>query len=249
MKYGDAAATAEFASEIADVLQKELPELISESTPPEFLVAYKAVPPACFYLSRYCLDQLNIERLSQGNEPGRMVHVYKDRVAATNYAAATEAERKKELDDIGFSLEGRKLRGSHTIVLDDIRITGGAERKMLEVLAPEDPKLVALGYIALFDKDQAFNNPSVENDLNASVIRSVSDLLPLMRADNFDLNIRTLKLILATNPTRLVQFLEQIPERILEAVVRGSVDTGVDFVAQYKDGFTIARTINQDRNG
>ena len=248
MKYGDTDATMHFGHEIAHTVAKVLPEVIEDERPPEFLVAYKAVPPACYYLSRYCLDMVNDWRLDYGNEPGRVVHVYKNRVAATNYATASEAERTKELESIGFSLEGRSMDDKNVVVLDDIRITGGAERKMLKILADEKPARLVMGYVALFDAQQAAENPSVENDLNVSVIKGVNDLLPLIDADNFDLNIRTLKLILATDPAILEPFLQQIPERLLDIVLRGAIDTGGDFIQQYGQGYSLTRSIHQTRS-
>jgi hypothetical protein len=236
MKYGDRAATLSLADDLSEALAAEQPHLIEGETAPEFLVAYKAVPPACYYLSRYCLDKLNITRNEQGLEPGRLIHVYKSRVAATNYAAASQAERQKELDDIGFSLEGRDITNVPVAVLDDIRITGAAEKKMIEVISPKRPSHLTLGYIALFDAAQAAASPHVENDLNISVVKSVIDLIPAVQNDNFDLNIRTLKLILAANPEDLEKFLDACPENLTRDIYRGTIATGPDFVRQYSAG-------------
>jgi hypothetical protein len=236
MKYGDRAATLSLADDLSATLAIEQPHLIESETPPEFLVAYKAVPPACFYLSRYCLDKLNVARNEQGLEPGRLIHVYKSRVAATNYAAASQAERQKELDGIGFSLEGRNITDVPVAVLDDIRITGAAEKKMIEVIGPKRPSHLTLGYIALFDAAQAAANPHVENDLNISVVKSVIDLIPAIQNDNFDLNIRTLKLILSADPEDLEKFLDACPDNLKRDLYRGSINTGPDFVKQYTNG-------------
>lgn len=249
MKYGDTAATKAFATDVANVLIDGMPGLVEDPAVPEFLVAYKAVPPACFYLSRFCLDMVNEARAEHDNEPGRLIHVYKSRVAATDYAAASHEARQKELDGIGFSLEGRRLRDKPVVILDDIKITGSAERKMLEVVAPEDPAVIALGYIATFNEAQAATSPSVERDLNLSVINGINDLLPSIETSNFDLNIRTLKMILSSCPSVLMPFLEKIPEHLLEDIVRGTVDTGVDFVNQYALGHQIASRIQHERNG
>lgn len=236
MKYGDRAATLSLADDLSVALATKQPHLVEGEIPPEFLVAYKAVPPACFYLSQYCLDKLNITRNEQGLEPGRLIHVYKSRVAATNYAAASQAERQKELDGIGFSLEGRNITDTPVAILDDIRITGAAEKKMVEVVSPKRPSHLTLGYIALFDVAQAAANPHVENDLNISVVKSILDLIPAVQNDNFDLNIRTLKLILSAQPEDLEKFLEACPDNLSRDLYRGAIATGPDFVRQYSIG-------------
>lgn len=247
MKYGDKAATQYFASQLAHVLTQQLPQFVEHETPPEFLVAYKAVPPACYHLSRYCLDHINTQRLAAGNEPGRIIHVYKNRVAGTDYAAASPEARLKELDSIGFSLEGRNIDGKLIAVLDDIRITGAAEYKILEVLEPKNPSIIGLGYVAVFNQQQAAVSPSVERDLNLSVIKNVLDILPAVAHHNFDLNIRTLKMVLGSEAALREEFLLRIPDELFEQIARGSVDTGPDFVRAYQQGFDMVMAMYKNR--
>lgn len=243
MKYGDRSVTMRFAEALATDLTEQMPALITDERTPELLVAYKQVPPACYFLSRYCLDILNVARLQLGHEPGRLVHIYKNKVAATDYAMATQVQRETELDGIDFSLEGRQMADKNVLLLDDIRITGSAEKKMLDVLQATKPNLLGLGYIAIFNPDQASLSPSVENDLNAAIVSGVNDLIPMIEGDNFDLNIRTLKLILNTEPAALAAFLKQIPKGLVELIHRSSVDTGVEFIAKYNLGYSTVRSI------
>lgn len=239
MKYGSRAATRTFAAELACQLSVELPETMYGDVPPQFLVAYKAVPPACYYLSRYCVGKINERRVEQGQEPGRVVQVYKNKVATTNYAAASGAERERELLGIDFSLEGRSLRDVPAVVLDDIRITGAAERRMVHIVEPARPLVLALGYIAAFNADQAAANPSIEHDLNTTAVKDATAISRLAEHDDLDLNIRTLKLLLADESATLRTFTETAPLSIVEAMLRGTIDTGPDFVAQYKNGYSV----------
>lgn len=249
MKYGDITATKEFANDVADVLLTDAPHLVESPVAPEFLVAYKAVPPACFYLSQYCLERLNVARLEAGVGSGQVRQVYKNQVATTDYAGASPEERQKELSGIGFSLDGSDIDNKPVVVLDDIKITGAAERCMLDVIEKWNPGSVTLGYIAIFNTLQALVRPSVERDLNLSVISTISDLLPAIQADNFVLNIRTLKMALATDAEELAYFLEQVPDAVLNAIVVGAEKTGEDFTVRYQNGLHIARTIQQKRVG
>ncbi len=239
MKYGSRAATRTFAAELACQLAVELPEAMYGDAPPQFLVAYKAVPPACYFLSRYCVGKINEQRVERGCEPGRIVQVYKSRVAATNYAAASGAARERELAGIDFSLEGRSLRDVPAVVLDDIRITGAAERRMVHIVEPARPLTLTLGYIAAFNADQAAANPRIENDLNTTAVKDASAVSRLAEHDDLDLNIRTLKLLLAGEPATLRTFAEKAPLSIVEVMLRGTIDTGPDFVAQYKSGYGV----------
>ncbi|HVX24448.1 MAG TPA: phosphoribosyltransferase family protein [Candidatus Saccharimonadales bacterium] len=234
MKYGSHSATNFFASQLADRLAYNLPQLIEDAEPPEFLVAYKAVPPACYYLSALCLESLNDRRAAVDNEPGFITQVYKDRVTGTNYAMASSQERQAELDDIGFSLP-HSINNTPAVILDDIRITGGAEKKILEVLDNEKPSIIALGYIAIFDPAQAVSRPSVEMELNSTTIQSIDDLLPLIKTSDFDLNIRTLKMMLSSSEVALDHFLRACPAELVGQIHRGTQASGETFVAHYRE--------------
>lgn len=249
MKYGNRDTTRAFASEIARDLLSSQPDVVCEAEPPLFLVAYKEVPPACLYLSRYCLDVVNVQRNQTGLEPGEIVRVYKGDVTTTDYSRASAAEREAELQAIDFSLRGTSITDRPVVVLDDIRISGGAERKMIQIIEAEkqDPRILHLGYIAIFDEAQALEAPHVESELNASQIQTVTDLLPMIQENNFDLNIRTLKLILGSEESILATFIAEIPAELVQMIIRGSVDTGVEFTRKYLHGFTTILQVANER--
>ena len=248
MKYGDRAATESFAAGIAEDIAAAVPELTEDKSAPEFLVAYKAVPPACYHLSRYCLHKLNEQRVDAGLQPGRIVQIQKDRVTATDYAAASTESRQRELASIGFTLGSYSITGKPAVILDDIRITGAAESRIIDALGSEDPKLLALGYVAVFDPEQAAANPGVENRLNTTAIRHIEQLLPAIEEDNFDLNIRTLKLILSEGQREgRPEFLRQAPRRLLYDIYEGAIGSGPDFVQAYRVGVADVKTELESR--
>ena len=239
MKYGSRPDTKRFARDVTDVIVQDMPEIVEADRPPLFLVAYKAVQPACGYLSRYSLDLINKERVENGLEPGEIVKVHKGQVTATDYARATAAERQAELNGIDFSLRGADIAEASAIVLDDIRISGGAERRILEVVnqAERLPARLMLGYVALFNAAQASQAPHVEGEINATAIKTPRDVADLMVGGEFDLNIRTLKLILSAEPSDLEYIIGSASAEQLEAIVRGARDTGPDFIRKYADSY------------
>ncbi|MDR3087584.1 MAG: phosphoribosyltransferase family protein [Azoarcus sp.] len=238
MKYGDADAARRFGKVLAEVLLTASPDVLFDGEPTDFLVAYKAVPPASHYLSQYCLDDINARRVAARREPGRILHVYKTRVAASNYAAASQEARQHELDAISFTLEGRPLRGKHLVLVDDVRITGLAERKILEILIPAAPHRLTLLYLAGFRENVT---PQTESVLNDTAVGGLAEIAAFIRTDRFDLNIRTLKRILSAPPEELADFLALLSARMLEQLLRGALATGTEFVTRYDAGCQILR--------
>lgn len=250
MKHGSRSDTKLFAREIADVIVQDMPEIVDDEQAPLFLVAYKAVQPACGYLSRYALDGINRTRVEKGLEPGEIVKVYKGQVTANDYAKASAAERQAELNGIDFSLQGTDIFDRTAVVLDDIRISGGAERRILEVIEQSDrlPTRLMLGYVALFNPHQAAQAPHVESEINTVAVQSVNEVAEFMTAGNFDLNIRTLKLILGSDRDDLVRLAESVHPDYLEDIVRGATDTGPEFILKYIDNYAfLSSKVGRDK--
>lgn len=238
MKFGDRMATQELADQLTPVLVEQVPGFTQEAKPPLFAVAYKAVPPACFFLSANCLAAINEVRVNSGLEPGRIVHVYKNKVTATNYADSSHSSRQAELAGIDFSFEGRDISAQTVAVLDDVRITGSAEERMATLIEEQSPSSLILGYIALLDPEQAKQYPSIENEMNTAEVRGIFDVATIISDGAFDLNIRTLKLILGSEREDIESLLQQVDPSIALELYRGAIATGPDFIAQYSDGFT-----------
>lgn len=249
MKFGDADATQQLAQELTAVLVDQVPELVDGQEGPLFAVAFKAVPPACFYLSRNCLAGINEVRVNNELEPGRVVHVYKDRVTATNYASSSHADRQAELANIGFSFEGRDISSSPVVVLDDVRITGSAERCMADLIERGDAPQLVVGYVALLDPEAAILRPSIENEMNTVVVKDIHDVAEIISTGRFELNIRTLKLILGSEPSDLYAVLDELDPHTTELIYEGAIATGPEFIAQYKAGMNIlSRYIQTQRS-
>lgn len=254
MKYGKRSATHQFARTLAQDLTENAPHLVEDETPPEFVVPYKAVPPACFYVSQFCLRHINGLRNEIGHEPGQILKLHKDSVTTIDYASATHQERAEELDAIEFSLRGQSVKNASLVVLDDVRITGATERRVMQPLSEQNPRHIVLGYIASLDQELAQSRPSIEAELNGQDSVSLIDILEYISNDDFDLNIRTLKFILSHHPEAELStfnqevhddmfqdehqtFFAELPTKVLEEIYHGAIDTGVDFTEKYKDGF------------
>lgn len=240
MKYGSRRDTERYAHELVETFTDDASYIFESEEAPTFLVAFKAVQPACGYLTRYCLDRINRQRVEGGLEPAEMLHVYKNSVTNTDYSTASAEERAAELASIDFSLAGYRLDDRDVVILDDIRISGGAEKRILDTLAAEQqtPASVLLGYIAVFDTAQAATSPHVESHINTTAMSGANDLIPLIQSDaGFDLNIRTLKMILALSEQDLDNVLHAMTQEQLEVALRGALDTGPDFIQKYKSGY------------
>jgi PRTase ComF-like len=223
MKYGVRSELQRFAQELAAELHTAAPQLFTAPAPPALLTSYKAAAPPSTTLARYCLDAINLYRFRASLQPGEMVQVYRTRDYIEEYAVLPADERKKLIgQQAENTLRGRNLEAYQPVILDDICVTGTYTNMMRQVLA-EYPNVLTACLIASGPnlKKQAH----AEHMLNSAEIRSPLDLLPFIRQQNLVCTRRLLKMLLRTPTSDLNEFLSQIPDELLELIVRGIVDT------------------------
>jgi hypothetical protein len=250
LKYGSLKAARFMGSILGESLLELAPEDILDETPPEAAVIYKAVPPACDALSRFCIDTINRERIAQGLEPGQVVHVHKSSLVGFEYAASSPEAREKVLDSIAYDPDGHSFDDKPVIVIDDIRITGSAEKRTRKMLDEFKPKAVIFGYIALFNEVAALQDSSVEDRINHSYVKDLNDVLDVWKEDGAILNIRTLKRILSrTEADNRANFLNNTSDDTLYNIYSGALASGPSFVhaADYRDGFKEVEALAQMR--
>ncbi|MFC8596848.1 phosphoribosyltransferase family protein [Isoptericola sp. NPDC057191] len=227
MKHGDLRATGILAKALAAALVDQVPTLVSDDAVPILPVAYKAVRPACWFLARAVLDDLDARRAAAGLPAGRIVRVAKDAVTTTDYATASAAERSAELGRIGFRLD-EDVDGAQLVVIDDVRVTGSAETSILAALDAARPQKVVLAYVAVVEGGLAAD-PAVEAALNHHVVRSPADLAGAVRRGDFVLTIRFLKRLLQAPADERAAFLDSCPPALLHEVLDGAAATGDEF--------------------
>lgn len=237
MKHGDSAAIHLLGARLGRQLLAEHGDSLLAEPVPVFPVAYLAVPPACWYLAAEALAVVNDARATRGLPAGRLVHVRKDSVTTTDYASAGAAQREAELAGIGFEV-AESLAGCVAVVVDDIRVTGLAERTITAALEAAGPVSVLSAYVAVCDRALA-TAPHVERVLNHVAVVSPLDLLPAIETDRFCLTIRFLKFALGS--ADLAQFVTHCPQPVLLAMYDGALATGAAFADAYAPGMALLR--------
>lgn len=239
MKHGQRSALKTLAQELALEVMKEEPVLVKEASPLVLPVAYVKVPPSCYYLSKYMLETLNAERQKNGLAPGRIVRIAKGSVATTDYAAASLEEREKELASISFSLD-EDIAGSHVLLVDDVRVTGMAERAALKALENANAKSITLAYIATVHEDLQ-HSPHIESIINHSSVKNVRHVIPFVQEEDFVITIRFLKYLLKSEVDDLRYFIKHTPNSTLRELLNAAISTGPEFLKAYAPGVSLLR--------
>jgi hypothetical protein len=249
MKHGDGSATRKIATLAANMLLRDLSDVVLALSPPRFVLPFKAVPNASASLSRHVTDIINRERASQGliNEAD-MVHIKaSELLVARDYASLGAEDRHHFLNSVEYTIAPEEIKGRNIVFLDDVRITGAAERTMERLLVPMRPRVLVLAYVATLDHELAMKDPTVESRLNTSEIQGMSDIVELVKEGQFELRLRALKMILKspTNEVRACAY--GFPLQLLRDIINGAEAIGQAFLQTHQDQIAVVNCVLQER--
>lgn len=249
LKYGSLKQAQAMGRMVGEALLARAPEVVLDETPPEAVVAYRTVPPACHALSRFCLEVVNERRQAQGLAPGEVVQIYKPGLYTVDYATTSLEERAKLSHGASsHDTMGHDYHDKPVIFLDDVRITGTTERKIHSTLMPHQPRVLLNAYRARFNEAAASQEPGIEGKLNSTYVQSLTEVGEIVREDGFVLNIRVLKrmILAAEQLPKLEGFLADLPDNTLYAIYEGCMRSGAEFLQPYLPSFKkIAAAVNE----
>ena len=159
-KHGDERWARRFGHELADSLMGAEAALFDRIRSDEVLIAafpYKYVPTAAARMVRHTVRRLNHVLSGQGKPTVGHLHAFKFPWQASiehHFAGMGREARRRILENVELSVDERRLRGTHLIVVDDIRITGASQDKFLEMLYRVEG-LRSLTVVFLCDMDPA----------------------------------------------------------------------------------------------
>lgn len=237
MKHGDTDALTKAGRDLADRILTERPDLATTSRDVILPVAYMAVPPSCYFLAEACAARLSEARGILRNTPARVTRISKDSVTTRDYAASSQADREAEMKSISFTLD-EPVEDAIVVLVDDVRVTGLAERTAVAAIMKGNPEEVILGYVAVVEGELR-TTPQVESVLNHHTVTSILDMIPAVEEGRFSLTIRFLKRVLKSSLEEVTQFASSVPTSLLDEMIKGAYDSGVEFAESHRPTLNI----------
>lgn len=237
-KFGDDVAAQRFGTEMAEAFIQEYlcgsPQQASELV---IACSYQFIPTAACSLRRHFIRHLNQWMAAHDLAPVQKVKIHRATTYQLDYGTLSAESRAQHIGRDHFYID-RELVASKTIlVLDDIRITGGHEKRilrMVEELGIQEP-LVFL-YFAELTSNRI--EPGIENRLNFYDIHSIFDLEEPIRKGRFAINARFVKYVLAYEHQAFCNFLEGQDDRFASLLLHMTVGNGYDKESIYAANIT-----------
>lgn len=152
-----------------------------------------------------------------------------------DYGFLSKEKRKGLINQDTFYINREQMRGKLLIFIDDVRITGAHEEKLVDVLNTRKLKNDAMFlYFAEYFGDQ----PEVEAKLNFSAVQSPLDYVELTKSEDHHLIVRPIKYLLGQEQSSFNMLLEKLAPKFLQKLYFAAVSEGYFAIPLYQNNLT-----------
>jgi HAD superfamily hydrolase (TIGR01549 family) len=248
-KYGSATIARQYGHLLAQQFIASYPQMnnmdddVIITTSP-----YKNIVKGSNAISKYFKNFINQALMLQGKQAMIEVPVLKTKMFQGDYAKFSDEERSKTMSESSLYSMEQLISGKRIIVIDDARITGKHEGRMVTFFKNKNVKEIYFLYIADLEHNFAQSYPDIENVMNQGWVTSLSRLLEIMNLDQFILNARVCKYILTyTQDGEVKDFLGNLKDDVLYDLYNGIVADGYALMDTYTRVFTFITAELQKR--
>jgi len=236
-KLGHELAAGFFAAHSADILANRIVVIPSP---------YNHVPNAATVMTGHFVNKLNeLSVLARGEHVEySIIH---RKVSYTNdYGFLSKENRRALIDNDSFYMNSKFLKGKTLVFVDDVRITGTHEDKLVEILKRDRVKNDAF---FLYYGEYYGNQPDIEGQLNFSFVKSLDDYLGLSHEHGHHVIVRPLKYLLKQDQQTLRRVCQDFPFHTLEKVYHGCLAEGYYRIPDFQKNFGVIVEVYNDRTG
>lgn len=169
---------------------------------------YKYIPVASTYLKDAFIVLFNRE-WSRENDAVVDLKVFRKHSYNDDYGSLTKEQRHTAIFSDDFHIDKEFIRNKTLIFIDDIRITGAHEQRMLALLKKND--FVGEVFFLYFAQlhEHCLIHPNIENELNYAFVKQLSDIQFIIEKEEFAFNTRVVKFILKADFSSFQHFIHQ----------------------------------------
>ena len=235
-KYGDGNIARLYAFGLAEVLAQTRPELIYGN---EQVVitssAFKYVPTASHAIATAFQDAISYLRYTQGLPASDNIKIHRAHVEEGDYGTRSLGEREEIMRRNGIRIDGDYIKGKHLLIIDDVIITGSHERKVEQIIDSLGLLSVQFLYALQMDAEEAKADPTIEDRLNHSAVRTLENLAQIIETRNFLINARVCKFVLSQKePAELSLFLQSANNEFLYSLYVSAIGDGYVYMEGYQ---------------
>jgi PRTase ComF-like len=243
-KYGSRSWAHRFGKHLAQTFFNSplFHKILSDNTDQKIIV----LPPPCIhiptaghYLADAFFNHLNQKLHEQKRPHAWFIKTYRQKSYFGDYGKMSSEERRETLADEVFKVDAAFLKGHICLFVDDIRITGAHEERvmrMLEHYGLQDVTDYHFLFYAMMNQTAALD-PTIESRLNRWGIEDLEPITKLIKRNDFVLNTRVLKFILSAPPDAFKAFTQDLDVSLTEKIYFAALNNGYAQLTELSQNF------------
>jgi hypothetical protein len=241
-KYGSKSIARKFGKDLANrfVKSKEFFDLVSNNKEIQIVVyssPYLNIPTATFAMKDYFVADVNLVLAQYGCKPMQEGKIYRTLSYNEDYGAMDKDEREKAISGDDFYIDSNFLKGKFAIFLDDIKITGAHERRVLSMIEKFDFDLdyIMVYYAELVDETV---HPNLENYLNYNFVKNLLNIDWIIKNDQFIFNTRVVKYILNAPHDEFKPFIQYQSDTFRDTLLKEAISNSYHKIEGFSENLT-----------
>ena len=192
---------------------------------------YNFVKNAATVMTLHFVDRINELCVNANGRHVEYCTIARKVSYTADYGFLSKEKRKGLINQDTFYINREQMRGKLLIFIDDVRITGAHEEKLVDVLTTRKLKNDAMFlYFAEYFGDQ----PEVEAKLNFSAIKSLDDYVDLTKTENHHLIVRPIKYLLGQDESNFVELTKKLDAKFLLKLFFAAISEGYSSIPLYQ---------------
>lgn len=239
LKYGSDIAARKFGKDLADKFFEQHYDKLLSNNCVVIPSPYNHVQNAASVLTKHFVNQLNQLLVGVNGNVVETTIIHRKVNYTMDYGFLQQDQREHLINNDAFYFNEQFINDKFLIFVDDIKITGAHERRMIRLLNDTNSQNdCAFVYIANYDGV----DPTIEAFLNLNGVNNCEDFLKIVREGQRHVIVRAIKWLLSrplNQLTFLLKDIQAIDIDYIEELYYGCLGEGYHKIPSYQPQFQI----------
>lgn len=235
LKFGSREVAKKFGEELAVSFFNSHTDTLMSDDCVVIASPYNYVKNAATIMTEYFLDKLNSLMVNACGKNLEYTTIHRKVSYTADYGFLSKEKRKKLLSNDEFYINLEYVQGKTIIFVDDVKITGTHEDKLIEILAENG--LNDRGHFFLYYANYTGNQPDIESKLNFAGVPTIKSVCETMNSPDYEMIIRPIKYLMSRNKEEFEYSMTNITFEATEKLYNSCLAEGYYKIPAYQDNF------------
>lgn len=238
-KFGDKKYAEKFASDLFEGFIENNESLLMSNKEIVILPSpYLSIPTASNFLCYYFKICLNSYLYKKKIKASIESKIYRNQTYVTDYGNLDFEERVNLIANDTYYIDKEYIKDKLCIFVDDIKITGSHEHTVNKLLNQYNVQgdFVFIYFAELINKTI---HPKIENHYNYYAIKSVDNIIEIIKRPTFQYNTRIIKFILKLDELQFYHLINSIPKEKRNELFHLAISNNYHQIADYQNNIQL----------